>query len=101
MDQDRNHYLWKPVDDGYTASIMQEFQENVCLRCGSLEKGSEHPLAEAIVSDCGKKNIVPEKVNDFEALFGKGIKGRLSSGRLYYAGNEKLMERHTLPWPVR
>ena len=39
-----------------------------------------------------EKNIVPEKVNDFEALFGKGIKGRLSSGRLYYAGNEKLME---------
>ena len=67
--------------------------ENDLLKiAGSLEKGSEHPLAEAIVSDCGKKNIVPEKVNDFEALFGKGIKGRLSSGRLYYAGNEKLME---------
>ena len=67
--------------------------ENDLLKiAGSLEKGSEHPLAEAIVSDCGKKNIVPEKVNDFEALFGKGIKGRLSSGRLYYAGNAKLME---------
>lgn len=67
--------------------------ENDLLKiAGSLEKGSEHPLAEAIVSDCGKKNIVPEKVNDFEALFGKGIKGRLSSGTLYYAGNEKLME---------
>ena len=67
--------------------------ENDLLKiAGSLEKGSEHPLAEAIVSDCGKKNIVPEKVNDFEALFGKGIKGRLSSGTLSYAGNEKLME---------
>ena len=67
--------------------------ENDLLKiAGSLEKGSEHPLAEAIVSDCEKKNIVLEKVNDFEALFGKGIKGRLSSGRFYYAGNEKLMD---------
>ena len=67
--------------------------ENDLLKAaGSLEKGSEHPLAEAIVSDCEKKNIIPEKVNDFEALFGKGIKGRLSSGKLYYAGNEKLMD---------
>ena len=67
--------------------------ENDLLKAaGSLEKGSEHPLAEAIVSDCDKKNIILEKVNDFEALFGKGIKGRLSSGKLYYAGNEKLMD---------
>lgn len=67
--------------------------ENDLLKAaGSLEKGSEHPLAEAIVSDCEKKNIILEKVNDFEALFGKGIKGRLSSGKLYYAGNEKLMD---------
>lgn len=67
--------------------------ENDLLKAaGSLEKGSEHPLAEAIVSECEKKNIILEKVNDFEALFGKGIKGRLSSGKLYYAGNEKLMD---------
>ena len=67
---------------------------------GSLEKGSEHPLAEAVVSSCEAKNIAPQKVSDFEALFGKGIKGRLSSGKLYYAGNEKLMDEAHIALPV-
>ena len=58
---------------------------------GSLEKGSEHPLAEAIVNYCVTNNISLEKVTDFNALFGKGIEGTMS-GTHYYAGNEKMME---------
>ena len=58
---------------------------------GSLEKGSEHPLAEAIVNYCVTNNISLEKVTDFNALFGKGIEGTVSSTH-YYAGNEKMME---------
>ena len=58
---------------------------------GSLEKGSEHPLAEAIVNYCVTNNISLEKVTDFNALFGKGIEGTVS-GTHYYAGNEKMME---------
>lgn len=58
---------------------------------GSLEKGSEHPLAEAIVNYCLTNNISLEKVTDFNALFGKGIEGTMS-GTHYYAGNEKMME---------
>ena len=58
---------------------------------GSLEKGSEHPLAEAIVNYCVTNNIFLEKVTDFNALFGKGIEGTVS-GTHYYAGNEKMME---------
>lgn len=58
---------------------------------GSLEKGSEHPLAEAIVNYCLTNNISLEKVTDFNALFGKGIEGTVS-GTHYYAGNEKMME---------
>lgn len=58
---------------------------------GSLEKGSEHPLAEAIVNYCVTNNISMEKVTDFNALFGKGIEGTVS-GTHYYAGNEKMME---------
>ena len=58
---------------------------------GSLEKGSEHPLAEAIVNYCVTNNISLEKVTDFNALFGKGIEGTVS-GTHYYAGNENMME---------
>ena len=58
---------------------------------GSLEKGSEHPLAEAIVNYCETNSIALEKVTDFNALFGKGIEGTMS-GTHYYAGNEKMME---------
>ena len=58
---------------------------------GSLEKGSEHPLAEAIVNYCVTNNISLEKVTDFNALFGKGIEGTVS-GTHYFAGNEKMME---------
>ena len=58
---------------------------------GSLEKGSEHPLAEAIVNYCETNSIALEKVTDFNALFGKGIGGTVS-GTHYFAGNEKMME---------
>ena len=57
---------------------------------GSLEKGSEHPLAEAIVTYCESENITLEKVTGFNALFGKGIEGAVS-GTHYFAGNEKMM----------
>lgn len=58
---------------------------------GSIEKGSEHPLAEAIVNYCETNSIALEKVTDFNALFGKGIEGTVS-GTHYFAGNEKMME---------
>ncbi len=58
---------------------------------GSLEKGSEHPLAEAIVDYCEKNQIALKKVTNFNASFGKGIEGTVS-GTHYFAGNEKMME---------
>ncbi len=58
---------------------------------GSLEKGSEHPLAEAIVNYCEEQNIALEKVTEFNALFGKGIEGTVN-GTHYFAGNEKMMQ---------
>lgn len=58
---------------------------------GSLEKGSEHPLADAIVEYCNDHKIELSEVSDFSAVFGKGIVGTLD-GMQYYAGNEKLMQ---------
>ena len=57
----------------------------------SLEKASEHPLAEAVIKKCDSENISAKAVKDFKAIFGMGISGVLD-GTTYYAGNMKLMK---------
>lgn len=57
----------------------------------SLEKNSEHPLAEAIKEKAKSMDIMLAKVDDFEIIEGKGLKGMID-GKLYYAGNLKLMD---------
>jgi len=56
----------------------------------SLEKKSEHTIAQAIVNYAQNKNIAIEDVVNFESLQGRGIKGRIG-GNEYYVGNTKLM----------
>ena len=82
----------KPVvTDIICAAGKNADKTQLLLIAGSLEKGSEHPLAEAIVNYCETNSIALEKVTDFNALFGKGIEGTVS-GTHYFAGNEKMME---------
>lgn len=57
----------------------------------SLEKHSEHPLAEAIVSYFDTENAA--KTDHFESVTGKGIKGEFE-GQIYLAGNRKLLEEN-------
>ena len=56
----------------------------------SLERGSEHPLAEAIVSGAQERGIKFANVRDFEAVTGKGVKG-LVGGKTVALGNMKLV----------
>ncbi len=60
---------------------------------GSLENGSEHPLAEAIINKCNQEGIELTSVKDFKAIFGKGITG-IVDGNKYYAGNIALLEEY-------
>ena len=57
----------------------------------ALERGSEHPLAEAIVRGAEDRNIALVKVEGFESVTGKGVKGRVS-GKDVALGNPSLME---------
>ena len=57
----------------------------------SLEKQSEHPLAEALVAEADKRGLVLLPVSGFETLPGMGIRG-VSGGRVLLAGNERLMQ---------
>jgi Cu+-exporting ATPase len=57
----------------------------------SLEAGSEHPLAEAILRGARDQNIAVAKTQDFEAVTGGGVKGQVE-GRAAILGNAGLIE---------
>ncbi|MEL7624956.1 MAG: heavy metal translocating P-type ATPase [Clostridiales bacterium] len=57
----------------------------------SAEKGSEHPLGQAIVQGALEKGLELQKVNDFESITGRGIEAVID-GRRILAGNRKLMD---------
>jgi Cu+-exporting ATPase len=66
-------------------------EAEVLRLAASLERGSEHPLAEAIVSGAEARGIELVKADDFDALTGKGVKG-VVDGRAVALGNAKLLE---------
>ena len=59
----------------------------------SLEKGSEHPLGEAIVRAAEERNLKLLKIDDFEALPGMGIRGKLDN-RTILVGNRNWFEEN-------
>lgn len=67
-----------------------EEEEAVAL-AAALEKPSEHPLADAVVGYAGELGLKLPEVREFQAIFGKGIQGRIGDV-LYYAGNRKFLE---------
>ncbi|MDX1375911.1 MAG: heavy metal translocating P-type ATPase [Burkholderiales bacterium] len=65
-------------------------EDEVLRLAASLERGSEHPLAEAIVSGAEERGVEMAKAEDFEAVTGKGVKG-VVDGRPVALGNAKLV----------
>lgn len=57
----------------------------------ALERGSEHPLAEAIVAGAEDRGATRAEVEDFEAVTGKGVKGRVA-GQSVALGNPAMMQ---------
>ena len=65
-------------------------EELLCV-AASLEKPSEHPLAEAIVREAEERKIPLVPVRDFEAVHGRGVRAEVQ-GSHYLAGNRAMME---------
>lgn len=65
-------------------------EAEVLQLAASLERGSEHPLAEAIVRGADARGIFISKAEDFDAITGKGVKG-IVDGREVALGNARLM----------
>jgi len=57
----------------------------------SLERGSEHPLAEAIVRGAEDRGAQISKADEFESITGKGVRGVVNSVKVEL-GNQKLMD---------
>jgi Cu+-exporting ATPase len=65
-------------------------EKDILFYAGSAERGSEHPLGEAIVKGAVEKGVVLEQPDEFEALPGHGVRA-VVKGREVVLGNERLM----------
>lgn len=66
-------------------------EECILTQAGSAEKGSEHPLGDAIIKKVSEKNLTLDKPEEFEAIEGKGVRTRISNEEII-VGNLRLME---------
>lgn len=74
----------------------REKRENLLALSASLEMGSEHPLAQAIVDAATKESISLFQCKDFQSLTGKGVVGTIK-GRMVALGNMTLMTELGIP----
>lgn len=65
-------------------------EQDILKLAASVETGSEHPLAEAIVASAKEKDIETSAVKDFDAITGRGVSACVDD-RLVILGNKKLL----------
>ena len=58
----------------------------------SLQTGSEHPLARAVLDKAQQLSIKASPVTEFKTLAGRGISGRIKANATLYLGNSRLMQ---------
>jgi Cu+-exporting ATPase len=62
---------------------------------GTIEKGSEHSLAEAIVKAAEAKQVVLSKIEKFQAIPGHGVEGAIDGKKIIF-GNKRLMDKEAV-----
>jgi len=72
-------------------SVEGSDQQKILRLAASLERGSEHPLAAAIVGGAEARGIAAVPVEEFQSITGKGVTGRID-GLEVALGNRKLLE---------
>lgn len=76
--------------------IISKIEEKELLKiAGSLEKKSEHPLAEAIIRKVEEEKIKLDEIQDFKVILGRGIKGKIHKIS-YIAGNIDFMQENNI-----
>ena len=75
-----------------TVEPAEGFDERELLRLAAgLERGSEHPLAAAIVAGAEERRVEPGRAEEFQSATGKGVRGKVE-GRQVALGNRALMD---------
>ncbi len=88
---DKTGTLTKGKPELQTVQPTFDFQQVEVLRlAASLERGSEHPLAEAVVAGAEQQGIPLSQVTDFESITGKGVRGTVDGHGVAF-GNQALM----------
>jgi Cu+-exporting ATPase len=64
---------------------------DVLALAAGLERGSEHPLAAAILAGAAERGVVPSGVTEFRSLTGRGVTGMVA-GRKVALGNSRLLQ---------
>ncbi|MBS0307346.1 MAG: heavy metal translocating P-type ATPase [Proteobacteria bacterium] len=86
----------KPAFDRVLAVPGGDEQE-VLRIAASIDQGSEHPLAQAIVNEARKRGLALDKPESFESSSGIGVRGSIA-GRRIALGNTVLMETEQVEW---
>jgi Cu+-exporting ATPase len=71
-------------------------EDEVLRWAASLDQGSEHPLAEALVAAARERKLAPEKAIAFESIAGAGVRGTIGN-RQINLGNTALMTQVSVP----
>ena len=80
-----------------TDILVNNINEKHLLKiAASLEKSSEHPLADAIIKKAEEQEQELEEVQEFIAISGRGVKGKIA-GINYLGGNYKFMLENNIP----
>lgn len=74
-----------------TVALADVAEADLLSLAAALERGSEHPLAEAIVEGAEAQGAVRQEALDFEAVTGKGVRGTVG-GRAVALGNAAMMQ---------
>ncbi|WP_445179887.1 heavy metal translocating P-type ATPase [Pseudomonas sp. McL0111] len=70
-------------------------EDNLLKLAGALQRGSEHPLAKAVLDAAAERNLQVPDVIDSQSLTGRGIAGTLE-GRRLALGNRRMLDESTL-----
>lgn len=82
----------------YIETSNNEDRNQILKLAFSLNQNSEHPLSNAVIKKAKSENITAEKVEKFENISGKGVKGNIN-GKIVYLGNEGLLTSNQISIP--